>query len=241
MKEICYDTAAELWDALSPTRVESLFSTKQDIGKLIYRGQRDSTWKLIPSVLRDDSPARTLWVGEIKSDDQVFIEVVTLSSFAKYADQAGVRIPNDSIEFRRRLRHPHHLRDPFRWPDPEYYELMALAQHHGVCTRLLDWTSSPYIALYFAASSSLKYYEERKDDSMLALWITQTNRSHGVDIIRAAWAISARNAAQQSWFTVHPSHRGSRREQLEIRGLEEFDGFRCCIPRRFADGFPDYF
>lgn len=173
------ETATELWNLLSPTN--ELF---KEPNKLIYRGQADSNWGLIPSVSR------------------FFLKIT--ESFGKYTN------------------------NPSLWINEELLELMAMAQHHGVPTRLLDWTESSYIALYFAVSSAFEKYinllENNKDiqDEKIAIWVLnlEFKNLYDLKVLEVPKSSTIHLAAQKGLFTVHP-HNGNRNSSFLVEGLEK--------------------
>jgi hypothetical protein len=86
------------------------------------------------------------------------------------------------------------------------FEMLAYAQHHGLATRLLDWTANPLVAAYFAVSA-----DPDKDGVVFCyspeLFVdlkTATLRQdglHGIGLITRAF--DGRMLNQKGLFTVH--------------------------------------
>jgi len=101
--------------------------------------------------------ARGQWVfrGHSKADYQLIPSV----GRAKLASGSREGYEKELFEIFRREAKGHIDREP-----ANHWEWLSLAQHHGLPTRLLDWTSNPLAALYFAVED-----HEESDGRLFAL------------------------------------------------------------------------
>ncbi|MFH7326442.1 FRG domain-containing protein [Desulfurivibrio sp. C05AmB] len=170
--------------------VERLNLNEQGDAGWYIRGQSNESWTLQPSLLRQ--------LGEVTVERALGIE---FGATRRFTSQYHLHLPADGV-------------DKSQWGSIGWWMVM---QHYSCPTRLLDWTLSPYVALYFAV--------EQSPESDGAVWFfpssaleTVTVNRYGKlrlgseeqfesHVVAAVYPIEAtqhsrRSASQQAVFTI---------------------------------------
>lgn len=108
-------------------RVVQHYCSNDVEGRFVFRGQKHYSWKIEPTL------------GRLETG-------VNSGSGAVSEDIAIRQLENFRLATRGRLQDKSVLQND--------NELWALGQHHGLATPLLDWSASPFVAMFFAFQSA---------------------------------------------------------------------------------------
>ena len=172
-----FDSAREFFEHLRPS--SDHWGKGLDCDWL-FRGHGDASWELLPRALRTpceelaplhlrcgSDHVDSLLLGVRSVDPQIrelrstfvgkFMKAlsIALRSFSSLANELGHQMGDASDLWSPRPRHNYVSAD-----EPSF--VMALAQHHGIPTILLDWTRQPLVAAFFASDG--------EHDTDIAVW-----------------------------------------------------------------------
>ena len=148
-------------------------------GRYYFRGQSSADYTLISSFDRWYTTLGTNTKNLSKKDaTDRFLEL--------FREEAGRLSPDPSL--------PTNIK-----------QLLALAQHYGVPTRLLDWTESPYVAAFFAFSELA--LQPENPANRIAIWCLDTEariwaQDTGIKLLSAASPYNERLRNQLGKFTL---------------------------------------
>ena len=109
-----------------------------------FRGQSDAQWQLQPTLLRELRP-------HVPSPEKAL--ALEASAVSEFRSQAHLFLPSGELA---------KTKDTVSW--------WTVMQHHGAPTRLLDWTTSIYVAAYFAVNQN--------PDRDGAIWVIHIHSLH---------------------------------------------------------------
>ncbi|MBL0953576.1 MAG: FRG domain-containing protein [Leptospira sp.] len=167
----------EFWEYLDPRNPLKKNFSLEVCENILYRGQSDAEWALIPSAMRN-------FIKKENFQNFNFYKVCIKNEFedlARYVGDSSFRqdmpegLPTIDLET---FFDTEKLNDIFSdisrqiiWPSEEFLPFSAVVQHRGIGTSLLDWSKHPLIAVFFAAVSHIRQDHRLVNTKELSVWI----------------------------------------------------------------------
>ena len=135
------ETEVDVWAELESKILKLRWTHKDTIGGLLFRGQGNSSWPLQTTLERRSGPKFSIaeyysLIYRIK--DQ--IETFTNTQWEAPDIDEIIKRTSEFQTFSLSLRYDR----------PPAYKHLVYLRHHGFPSPLLDWSSSLYVAAYFA-------------------------------------------------------------------------------------------